>query len=182
MNKKIVLASFFFFFVLALSAQEARCGFKSAIIKSTTEAMGRKTETVHYIDDYGAKVAGVTTIFHVITIDNTQIVIMLGDKTGTKKTLPENRINYLRLTPENMMKNSVKEEGREEIDEKMCTKYSIVTGEPGREIVKMEWIWKGIALKTIVPAMGITTVVTDIQENVAIDPKVFLVPDDVTIQ
>ena len=181
MHKKLVLLTFFFLSVLSLSSQEAVYEFKSAIIKSTQEVMGQKSEAVWYIDDYGAKVTKIAKSIHVITINNTLINIM--GKTATKTELPKNsRINYLRLTPEVMKKNKIKEEGREEIAGKMCTKYSVVVGEPGREIDKKVWIWKGIALKTTVPNIGYSESATEIQENVTVSKEIFLIPEGVTIQ
>jgi len=186
MNKKITLAALFFLSVFALSAQEARYGIKSAIIKKTTEMMGQelKTESIQYIDDYGGKEARITKNKHTITKGNERITIDLKNKTGTKEALSKNRSNYLKLTPEMIKENEMKEEGKEEVAGKMCDKYTMVmdVNITGKKTATTIWIWKGIVLKMVIPSVGLTEFATEIQENVAIKPEIFLVPDDVTIQ
>ena len=184
MNKKITLAALFFLSVFALSAQEARYGIKSAIIKKTTEAMGLKTEMTQYIDDYGVKEALITEYRHIITKDNARITIALKNKTGTKEALSKNRSNFLKLTPEMIKENEMKEEGKEEVAGKMCDKYTMVTdlNITGKKTVTTIWIWKGIVLKRVIPSVGLTEFATEIQENVAIKPEIFIVPNDITMQ
>ena len=182
MNKKLVLATLFFLSVFAISAQEARYEVKSAIIKKTTEMMGLKSETVQYIDDYGAKEAIITDGSHTIIKENMRINISSESKTGVKRALPKNRINFMKLTPEMIEENELKEESREEFAGKICIKYTMAMNVMGRKVTSTVWVWKGVPIKTIVSEIGYTELVTEIQENVAINAEVFLVPDDVTIQ
>ena len=183
MNKKIVLATLFILSVFALSAQEAKYyGIKSAIIKKTTEVMGKKIEEIQYIDDYGAKEAHVSDATLRIIKESTDVDIMLKSKTGTKRVIPKSRLNFMKLTPEMIQKNELKKEGKEEVAGKMCDKYTMTMDLMGRKVPVTVWIWEGIVLKRDIPAVGSTELVTEIQENVAVKAEVFLVPDDVTIQ
>jgi len=182
MNRKIALTTLFFLSVFALSAQEARYGIKSAIIKKTSEVMGGKVEQIQYIDDYGAKEAHVSDTALKIIKENTDIDIMLKSKTGTKRVIPKDRLNFMKLTPEMIRKNELKKEGEEEVAGKMCDKYAMTIDVMGRKAPSTVWIWKGVVMKRVVPSVGLTELVTEIQENVAVKAEVFLVPDDVTIQ
>ena len=132
--KTTAFALLFFLFISALSAQEARYEIKSAIIKKTTEMMGRKTETVQYIDNYGHKEA-TTGILRTVTIGDTIFTINTLSKTGTKIVRQETPVNFLKLTPEMIDKNEIKEEGREEIAGKMCIKYSMAMNLMGQQNV-----------------------------------------------
>jgi len=192
MKEKLLFATVALFTVFTLSAQEAKYELKSAIIKKSMEMFGQKMDATLYFDDYGKmesvsmtmEMQGTSMRMRTITKGDVITVLNLDNKTGNKITLPESSINFLKLTQEAKDKYKVKELGDETIAGKPCKKYSMEMSQMGQDVSVTTWIWKGIALKTISEAAGmsITETATDIKENVAVDAENFAIPSDFSIQ
>ena len=192
MKEKLLFATVALFTVFTLSAQEAKYELKSAIIKKSMEMFGQKMDATLYFDDYGKmesvsmtmEMQGTSMRMRTITKGDVITVLNLDNKTGNKITLPESSINFLKLTQEAKDKYKVKELGDETIAGKPCKKYSMEMSQMGQDVSVTTWIWKGIALKTISEAAGmsITETATDIKENVAVDVENFAIPSDFSIQ
>ena len=192
MKTKLLLATVALFTTFSLSAQEAKYEFKSAIIKKSMEMWGQKIEAVQYFDDYGKmesvsmtmQIQGTNTRMRTITVGDVITVLNLENKTGNRVTMSDNQVNFLKLTQEVKDKYKVKELGEETIAGKPCKKYSMEMSQMGQDVSITTWIWKGIALKTISEAGGMTIIdlATDIKENVAVDAENFSIPSDFSIQ
>ena len=195
MKTRLFLTVLVLLSVLTLSAQEARYEIKSAVITKNIEMMGQKIDGVQYIDDFGVKesvmlkmpMQGVPGVFlRILTINkgDTVITANLEFKTGSKVVLPEKPVNYLNLTEEVKDKYNLKELEKEEIAGRLCNKYSLVISQMGQQVRTTTWVWKGIVLKSIVSAAGMsmTEEATDIQENADINAENFIIPNDITIQ
>jgi hypothetical protein len=194
MRKKLFAALLIAGSVCALTGQEARYEVKSAIIKKTMEVMGQTMESVQYIDGYGAMEAvymnmsmpggGQAMEIRTFNKGDSVISVNMSNKMGQKVVLPEKPVNFLKMTPEINQKYEIKEEGQEEIAGKMCKKYSMVMAQMGVKAVSTVWVWKGISLKSITTASGVTVteLANDVQENAIIVPTIFVIPEGVTIQ
>ena len=169
---------------------DARCELKSGIIKSEAVTQGIKVETTSYFDDYGKKQAAVAvmdqglvkTETKTLQFEDTIYQINVAMKMGQKVVSPEKPINYLQLTPDDIEKYKIQELGTETVAGRQCTKYSEQITQMGQTVNVEVWVWKGIALKTVMK-LGDTEIVsqtaTEIQENPTIDPKMFEIPADV---
>ena len=172
---------------------DARCELKSGIIKYEAVTQGIKVETTSYFDDYGKKQAAVAVVNQglvqtetkTLQFEDTIYQINVGMKMGQKVVSPEKPINYLQLTPDVIEKYKIQELGTETVAGRQCTRYSEQTSQMGQTVNVEVWVWKGIALKTVMK-LGDTEIVsqtaTEIQENPTIDPKVFEIPADVKIR
>ena len=196
--KKYIIISLLMAFCLGAGAQEQRYAVKSGIITMGMDMMGQTIVQETYFDDYGAKQATVMDMrgqkVRTIVVDGKTVMISDEEKTAT--TMPSmgpggagagmggNNINFLSLDEKTIKKNRIKELGEEEIIGKPCTKYSYKVLMMGSAITVYAWVYKGITLKTTMKTdfgeMGMAA--TKIQEDVQIDPAMFVVPEDVTIQ
>ena len=171
---------------------DARCELKSGIIKYEAVTQGIKVETTSYFDDYGKKQAAVAVVNQglvqtetkTLQFEDTIYQINVGMKMGQKVVSPEKPINYLQLTPDVIEKYKIQELGTETVAGRQCTRYSEQTSQMGQTVNVEVWVWKGIALKTIMK-LGDTEIVsqtaTEIQENPTIDPEMFEIPEGVTM-
>lgn len=196
--KKYIIISLLMAFCLGAGAQEQRYAVKSGIITMGMDMMGQTIVQETYFDDYGAKQATVMDMrgqkVRTIVVDGKTVMISDEEKTAT--TMPSmgpggsgagmggNSINFLSLDEKTIKKNRIKELGEEEIIGKPCTKYSYKVLMMGSAITVYAWVYKGITLKTTMKTdfgeMGMAA--TKIQEDVQIDPAMFVVPEGVTIQ
>ena len=171
---------------------DARCELKSGIIKYEAVTQGIKVETTSYFDDYGKKQAAVAVVNQglvqtetkTLQFEDTIYQINVGMKMGQKVVSPEKPINYLQLTPDVIEKYKIQEVGTETIAGRQCTRYSEQTSQMGQTVNVEVWVWKGIALKTVMK-LGDTEIVsqtaTEIQETPTIDPEMFEIPEGVTM-
>lgn len=196
--KKYIIISLLMAFCLGAGAQEQRYAVKSGIITMGMDMMGQTIVQETYFDDYGAKQATVMDMrgqkVRTIVVDGKTVMISDEEKTAT--TMPSmgpggagagmggTNINFLSLDEKTIKKNRIKELGEEEIIGKPCTKYSYKVLMMGSAITVYAWVYKGITLKTTMKTdfgeMGMAA--TKIQEDVQIDPAMFVVPEGVTIQ
>lgn len=194
--KKYIIFSLLLAICFGAAAQEQRYAVKSGIITMEMDMMGQTIVQETYFDDYGAKQATVMDMrgqkVRTIVVDGKTVMISDEEKTAT--TMPSmgpggtgvggNNINFLSLDEKTVKKNRIKELGEEEIIGKPCTKYSYKVLMMGSAITVYAWVYKGITLKTTMKTdfgeMGMAA--TKIQEDVQIDPAMFVVPEGVTIQ
>ena len=194
--KKYIIFSLLLAICFGAAAQEQRYAVKSGIITMEMDMMGQTIVQETYFDDYGAKQATVMDMrgqkVRTIVVDGKTVMISDEEKTAT--TMPSmgpggagvggNSINFLSLDEKTIKKNRIKELGEEEIIGKPCTKYSYKVLMMGSAITVYAWVYKGITLKTTMKTdfgeMGMAA--TKIQEDVQIDPAMFVVPEGVTIQ
>lgn len=195
MRLKFSFAILLMFITNVLFAQETKYELKSAIIKKETVAMGQKFESIWYIDDYGEKessetlmkVGGVTGIEkHLLTIMDGNFVINvdLDMKTASRMKMPQEAVNYLKLSPEIIEKFKVKEIGEEEVAGKPCKKYSLEISQMGQTAQVLTWVWKGLVFKSEMGANGMMIMketVAEIKENPAVPADKFIVPEGITI-
>lgn len=178
-----------------LNAQEAKYGIKSATITKDMVAMGQKLECTWYIDDYGKKeatevamkVGGVADVEkHIRTIaEGSSVVnIDLDVKKAMRMKLPQEPINYLKLTPEVRDKFKIKETGEEEIAGKPCEKYSLEITQMGQTVQMTVWVWKGLVLKSETSSNGMVVMVEtskEINETSVVPADKFVVPEGITV-
>ncbi|MDR0891978.1 MAG: hypothetical protein LBN24_05140 [Mediterranea sp.] len=189
---KTLIMMFSLTLAVSVSAQEAKYGFKSGIIKKTSIAMGRKLEGTTYVDNYGKQEAMEITIKDVYGKGMDQMMRTITDSTGITainltlnmgtrmKKPPIEPINYLQLTPEVRDKYKIVDKGEETIAGKPCQKYSLEINQNGQNLQTNTWIWEGFPLKIEISSNGMllsTETATDIQTDVPIPAEEFLVPE-----
>lgn len=195
MKSRMLFAVLLVLTTTLLSAQEAKYGIKSAIIKKDMVAMGQKVECAWYVEDYGKKeaveiamktggVAGIEK--HIRTISEGAFVINidLDMKTAMRMNLPQKPINYLQLTPDVIEKFKIKETGEEEIAGKPCKKYALEITQMGQTVQMSVWIWKGLALKSETASNGMVVMVetaTQIDESSAVPADKFVMPEGIKL-
>ena len=169
---------------------DARCELKSGIIKFDAVTQGIKVETTQYFDDYGKKQAAVAVVDQgmvktetkTLQFEDTIYQINVALKMGQKIVSPEKPINYLQLTPDVIEKYKILELGKETVAGRQCIRYSEQITLMGQTVNVDVWIWKGVALKSIMK-LGDTEIMnqtaTEVQEDATIDPKMFEIPADV---
>ena len=200
--KKLIIIAALMAFCLGVQAQEKRYSVKSGIITMEMDMMGQAIVQEIYFDDYGAKQATVMNMrgqkTRNIVVDGK--TVMVNDEEKTAMTMPSmgpggpgggpgaglmgSDINYLNLDEKTIKKNKIKELGEEEIIGLPCKKYSYRVMMMGGAMTTYVWVYKGITLKTSMKTdfgeMGMAA--TKLQEDVEIDPAMFVVPEGVTIQ
>lgn len=176
-------------------AQEAprRYGIKSGILTQVTSINGIPAKAMFYFDDYGSTTADYQyqmvnrdgkeepILFTARILKDGQMYSVSYIRKQKKATHKESELlNFNNLTNEVIKKNHIKKHrGQEEICGKMCDIYTTRTKYEGFDWVVKSWVWKGIILKKTISYIDMYQVIetTDFQENVPVDPEVFVVPD-----
>lgn len=189
-NKKTLLIVATLFVATLANAQDARYGIKSGCIKATTTVQGITANITQYFDNYGENEVATTVIetpmgkqeTKTIQTKDTIYVISLANKIGQKQALPA-QINYRKITPADIIQYKMKELGEETVAGKTCKKYSLQQEQMGQTIESEVSVWNGIALKVVMKLGNVemtNTSVTEIQENIEVDPSVFDIPEGIT--
>ena len=167
--------------VSAFAQDAKKYEIKSGIVKTVTEVMGQKIEATAYFDNYGALEASKmnTNGMEICTINKEGKTYVVNYTMKNVQTVPQQaEINFLNLSEAVMKQYKIGMIGFEKVGERDCQKYTYEVSTMGQTVKSTAWVWKGIALKNVTEASGmtITMTVTEIQENAAVDPAVFEVP------
>lgn len=191
MKIKFLFTSLLLLATVGLYAQEEgkepvkRYGFKSAIVKYTTDVMGQGIESTTYIDEFGAKecqkvkvsVPGMGEMeTAVITKDGKSWAVNYAMKTVQEN--PVNQPNFSDLSEDDIKKYNIKEVGKEEYLGKECTVYTMENEAQGMKATIKVWAYKGLGLKqeTEVSGMKIVAKALEFDEDAMVLPQVFDIP------
>jgi catabolite regulation protein CreA len=192
--KKLLIIAGLMALCLGAAAQEKIYSVKSGKVTMEMDMMGQKIVQQNYFDDYGVKQATVMEMMgqkmRSIEVDGKNVVI--DDAAKTAISMPgmgpqmggNNKINFLNLDEKTIKKNKIKEEGQEEVAGKMCTKYSYRMLMMGQGVNVHAWVYKGITLKTAIRTdFGeMVTKATKVEEDIQVDPALFVLPEGVEVQ
>ena len=192
--KKLMIIAGLMALCLGAAAQEKIYSVKSGKVTMEMDMMGQKIVQQNYFDDYGVKQATVMEMMgqkmRSIEVDGKNVVI--DDAAKTAISMPgmgpqmggNNKINFLNLDEKTIKKNKIKEEGQEELAGKMCTKYSYRMLMMGQGVTVHAWVYKGITLKTAIKTdFGeMVTKATKVEEDIQVDPALFVLPEGVEVQ
>ena len=193
MKAKALLTSIMMLAAVALFAQEENApvkkyGFKSAIVKLSSDVMSQKVESTAYIDEYGAKECQKTKVdvpgmgsVESATISKdgkTWSVNYTMNQVQEMDINPADQPNFLNLTDEAKKKFKIQEVGTEKVLDKDCTVYTLETEAQGMTAKLKVWVYKGFTMKTETEVMGmkIAAVATEFKEDAMVLPQVFDVP------
>jgi catabolite regulation protein CreA len=192
--KKLMIIAGLMALCLGAAAQEKIYSVKSGKVTMEMDMMGQKIVQQNYFDDYGVKQATVMEMMgqkmRSIEVDGKNV--MIDDAAKTAISMPgmgpqmggNNKINFLNLDEKTIKKNKIKEEGQEEVAGKMCTKYSYRMLMMGQGVTVHAWVYKGITLKTAIKTdFGeMVTKATKVEEDIQVDPALFVLPEGVEVQ
>ena len=192
--KKLMIIAGLMALCLGAAAQEEIYSVKSGKVTMEMDMMGQKIVQQNYFDDYGVKQATVMEMMgqkmRSIEVDGKNV--MIDDAAKTAISMPgmgpqmggNNKINFLNLDEKTIKKNKIKEEGQEEVAGKMCTKYSYRMLMMGQGVNVHAWVYKGITLKTTIKTdFGeMVTKATKVEEDIQVDPALFVLPEGVEVQ
>lgn len=192
--KKLMIIAGLMALCLGAAAQEKIYSVKSGKVTMEMDMMGQKIVQQNYFDDYGVKQATVMEMMgqkmRSIEVDGKNV--MIDDAAKTAISMPgmgpqmggNNKINFLNLDEKTIKKNKIKEEGQEEVAGKMCTKYSYRMLMMGQGVNVHAWVYKGITLKTTIKTdFGeMVTKATKVEEDIQVDPALFVLPEGVEVQ
>lgn len=192
--KKLMIIAGLLALCLGAAAQEKIYSVKSGKVTMEMDMMGQKIIQQIYFDDYGVKQATVMEMMgqkmRSIEVDGKNV--MVDDAAKTAISMPgmgpqmggNNKINFLNLDEKTIKKNKIKEEGQEEVAGKMCTKYSYRMLMMGQGVNVHAWVYKGITLKTAIRTdFGeMVTKATKVEEDIQVDPALFVLPEGVEVQ
>lgn len=192
--KRLMIIAGLMALCLGAAAQEKIYSVKSGKVTMEMDMMGQKIVQQNYFDDYGVKQATVMEMMgqkmRSIEVDGKNV--MIDDAAKTAISMPgmgpqmggNNKINFLNLDEKTIKKNKIKEEGQEEVAGKMCTKYSYRMLMMGQGVTVHAWVYKGITLKTAIKTdFGeMVTKATKVEEDIQVDPALFVLPEGVEVQ
>ncbi len=172
-----------------------RYGIRSAIIKKETRAAGNTMTNTLYIDDYGTREATELTMkmgetekhLRIIAEDGgrTNVTLDLDEKKAFRTPAPEQPRNYLHLTPEDIERFKIKEDGEGTVAGRPCKKYSMELKQSGVTLQTTLWIWEGITLKYEARYQGnlmVTDEATEIHEDATVPAEKFAIPAEVKVE
>ena len=192
--KKLLIIAGLLALCLGAAAQEKIYSVKSGKVTMEMDMMGQKIVQQIYFDEYGAKQATVMEMMgqKMRSIEVDEKNVMIDDASKTAISMPgmgpqmggNNKINFLNLDEKTIKKNKIKEEGQEEVAGKMCTKYSYRMLMMGQGVNVHAWVYKGITLKTTIKTdFGeMVTKATKVEEDIQVDPALFVLPEGVEVQ
>ncbi len=177
----------------------AKFPIKSGIIHGETEAMGMKSTTTKYFDDFGAmeaeesmstmKMSGITINSHRMKITKNGMIydIDLEKKTGTQMKIPTQGMGGMdfKNMGEQMMKDmGISQIGNETIAGKECKVMEMKGGSKGMGMTGKVWIWGATALKMDMGngTMRMKQTTTSIEDNASISADKFEVPKDIVLK
>lgn len=191
--KKLAILAILAAFCVSANAQEKLYEVKSGKVTMQMDMMGQTITQEVYFDDYGAKQATVMNMqgqkTRQITQDGSNIMINDADKTAMRMPAMmgmggQSNINWLNLDEKTVKKNKIQEAGEEVIAGKTCKKYTYKVMMMGQAVNATAWIYKGITLKSSTSTdfgdMGQTA--TNVEENIQVDPSMFVIPEGVKVQ
>jgi hypothetical protein len=174
-------------------AIKGKYALKSGILQMKATTLGISQDITIYFDDYGNKemtdinisMLGVNTHQVVISDSGNMFTIDIDKKTGYKIKADTQKIerpedfNFLKLTEKNVKDFQIKKEGQAEFLDRVCDIYKV----NNPKFTGTFYVWKGIALKTEVNAMNMTTTieVKKIEENAKIPAEKFKIPAGIKI-
>ena len=193
MRIKALFTSIMMLAAVSLFAQEGNApvkkyGFKSAIVKISTDMMGQTVQSTAYIDEYGAKecqkvkmsVPGMGELESgsimkdgkVWSVNYTMKQVQEVDLGAAKQP------NFIEFTDEMKKEFKIQEVGKEKVLDKDCVVYTMETETQGMTAKLKVWCYKGFTLKSVteISGMAITATATDFQEDAMVLPQVFDVP------
>lgn len=184
--KKIIASIILLAVTIAAVAQtpSRRFGIKSGIFESTTSIMILTSQSTTYFDDYGNKTMtlmkanGMEIRSYSFAGENRMIIVNMNQKQTQVTPLPD-EANFMNLSDDIIRKYGIKDNGKEMLLGKECTKYSQKVERNGQTVEGTSWVWEGLPIKTVSSVQGMTMTVemTSLQENVEIDPYMFELPD-----
>ena len=185
MKRILTLCAVLLVAVTAMAQDGAkRYGIKSGEYTTVMDMMGQEIKATVYFDDYGAKqftrtkmeMMGMSMDMGTLQKDGKQYMINYGDKTVQEMPAQES-VNYLNLTPEAIKKYKVQEVGKETLDGKECTKYTMEISQMGQTAKTTVWVWQGFAMKNVIDAGGfaISQKIVEVTEG-PVDAALFEVP------
>lgn len=190
--KKILFFAALLSLCIAAGAQEKRYEVKSGKVTMEMDMMGQAMVQEIYFDDYGAKQVTVSNFggqkMRMLVKDGSNVMVNDAEKTAMRMPAmgPEaaERINFLNLDENTVKKNRVKELGEETVAGKTCKKYSYKVLMMGQAQTVTAWVYKGITLKTSTNTdFGeMVQQATKIEEDVKVDPAMFVIPEGIKIQ
>ena len=192
MKTKFLFASLLMLVSLGLTAQNKEAvkkyGFKSAIVKISTDMMGQKVESTAYIDEYGAKecqkmkldIPGMGSM-------ETGTISKDGKNWSVNYTMKQvqeldvnaaDQPNFNDLTDEVKAKYNIQSVGKEKVLDLDCDVFTMETEAQGMKAKMKVWCYKGFALKSVtdISGMAVTAVATEFKEDAMVLPQVFDVP------
>jgi len=187
--KKIATIVVLLSIAMAAMAQEApkKYELKSGFVKVVTQVMDQKTETTSFFDDYGAKEITKSKVsvpggdeMEIATIQKDDKMYVVNYTAKQVQEVPvQESINYLDLTEEIVEKYKIKEEGKEELGDRECTKYSLEIVQMGQKAQLTVWVWKGYTIKSVtkINKVEITAEVVELVEDCTVLPMTFDVPE-----
>jgi hypothetical protein len=182
----------------AASPENSRYKVKSGIITYDSEAMGMKTTSILYWDEFGKneshetladmEIMGQKIKTHTLSFnkDGYMVNLDLEKKTGTKTKftgpVASGDIDYAHLTEDMMKSMNIKKAGTEEVAGKTCDVYLI-----DYKDMKMKgksWVWNSLPLKTDVKIGGLDVkqTATKVEENVSVPADKFSIPSDFKVK
>lgn len=186
--KKLLLAAALLLVAAGAIAQAPhKYGIKCGIVKTVTDASGRKSYTTVWFDDYGAKEKSVVKMdmgggmgeAEWVTIslpDGKSYMLDASRKTYT--VLPRNDVNYLDM-PESMVKTrKAKVIGEETIDGRKCVKWEESVKQVLSTVKMVSWVWNGIPVKYTIDNPKSETTLVELKQPKSIEDSVFEIPAD----
>lgn len=164
---------------------------KSGVVTYKSNVMNMDQTTVITFDDYGNKevtdtyteAMGVKLHDRTIVKNGYAYNLNMSEKRGTKVKMLDtgSSIDYTNLTKEMEEKMNLKKIGSENMLGKECDIFSFDYKQMSTS--GMAWIWKGVALKSVVNAMGMEVTLNGVSfdDNPSIDQGIFEVPDGFTM-
>jgi len=169
---------------------------KSGIVTYSTEIMGMKQTVTQCFDEYGVKEmisivatmdigAGDPVQVNNVVINKDGFVYSVdmvrkeGTKTKQSTELGPSNMDFSKVDETTLASMNMKKDGSGVVMGKNCDKFSM----DSNGIKATFWVWNGLALKTVMNAMGMETTmeVTKLEENVKIPASKFEIPADVKI-
>ena len=175
--------------VSAFSQSYKKYGIKAGIVKTITDASGRKSYNTIWFDDYGAKEKTVVTMDMGGGMGNVEwITISLED--GNSYMVDNNRkqisvtkrvdINYLDMPEEVAKARKAKKLGEEMVDGRNCVKWQESVKQILHTANVVSWVWEGIPIKYNINNPKSETTLLEIQELDSLSADTFALPSDYT--
>ena len=185
MNKLLLAAAILLVAAGAYAQAPQKYGIKCGIVKTVTDASGRKSYTTVWFDDYGAKEKSVVKMdmgggmgeaeWVTISLPDGKSYLLDSNR-KTYSVMPRNDVNYLDM-PEDVAKaRKAKVIGEETVSGRKCVKWEEHVKQVLSTVTMVSWVWNGIPIQYTIDNPKSETTLVSIEQPKSMEASVFGIP------
>lgn len=177
--------------VSAFSQSYKKYGVKCGIVKTVTDASGRKSYNTTWFDHYGALEKTIVTmdmgggmgVSEWVTISLEDGNSYMLDATRKQVTVTKRvDVNYLDMPADIAKARQAKQIGEETLDGRKCVKWEEHVKQILHTATMVSWVWEGIPVKYTINNPKSETTLIEFEQKKSFSDEMFAIPADYKVR